>query len=187
MGANLIRENTNVKGYVDTIRSDFSTSTEMHKIISEITVMSSTQEFFYFTGGTFCGIPQVEMHGELKDWQNLKAKIFKLKQILTNIEQYVGLTDYFDNVGDICDKLIETYTGASLNTTSDWWSRIFSQSEQFGSGGGITLNGWFIEKLLNLRDTKGFGAVPTGLVTVPMKLKEFSHEEGSTLVAGIAG
>jgi hypothetical protein len=31
----------------------------MHKITSEITVMSSTQEFFDFTGGTFCGIPCV--------------------------------------------------------------------------------------------------------------------------------
>ena len=185
--ANLIRENTNVKGYVDTIRSDFSTSTEVHKIISEITVMSSTQEFFDFTGGTFCGIPHVEMHGELKDWQNLKAKVFKLKQILADIEQYIGLTGYFDNVGDICDNLIETYTGSSLNTTSDWWSRIFSQEIQYGSGGGTSYNGWFIEKLLNLRGVMSFGAVPSGLVTVPMKLKELSHEENSTLVAGIAG
>ena len=185
--ANLIKQNINVTGYVDTIRSDFSTSTQMHKIISEITVMTSTQEFFSFTGGTFCGIPNVEMLGTLKDWENLKEKVFKLKHILRRINRHIYLRNFYDNVGEICDKLIETYTGSSLNTTSEWWSHIFTKEERHGSGGGTYYNGWFIDKFLNLGSVMSFGAVPTGLVTVPMKLKENSHEENSTLVAGIAG
>ena len=43
----LIQSNIKVDRYVDTIRSDFSTSTETHRIVSEITVMSSMQEFFW--------------------------------------------------------------------------------------------------------------------------------------------
>ena len=80
--ADLIKQNIKVTGYVDTIRSDFSTSSEIHKIISEITVMTSTQDFFDFTGGTFCGIPNIEMLGTLKDWENLKKKVADLKRIL---------------------------------------------------------------------------------------------------------
>ena len=185
--ANLINQNIKVAGYVDAIRSDFSTSTAMHKIISEITVMSSTQEFFDFTGGTFCGIPNVEMLGTLKDWQNLKKKVFDLKKMLRRISRHIYLTDYYDRVGEVCDNLIETYTGSSLNTTSEWWSHIFTKEERYGSGGGTYYNGWFIDKMLNLGSVRSFGAIPTGLVTVPMKLKENSHEENSTLVAGIAG
>ena len=184
---NLIDQNINVTGYVDAIRSDFSTSSKVHKIISEITVMSSTQEFFDFTGGTFCGIPRVEMLGTLKDWQNLKRKILNLKKVLLTIIKDIYLIDYFENLPIICDKLIETYSGTSLNTTSEWWSHIFSKEERFGSGGGIFYNGWFIEQFLNLGSVRSFGAVPTGLVTVPMILKELQHVENSTLVAGIAG
>ena len=183
----LIDQNVNVTGYVDAIRSDFSTSTKMHKIISEITVMSSTQEFFDFTGGTFCGIPNVEMLGTLKDWQNLKKKVLNLKRILRTIMKHIELTDFFDQLPTICDKLIETYTGTSLNATTEWWSHIFNKEERYGSGGGTFYNGWFIEQFLNLGSVRNFGAVPTGLVTVPMKLKDNQMEENSTLVAGIAG
>ena len=185
---NLIDKNINVEGYVDAIRSDFSTSTKMHKIISEITVMSSTQDFFDFTGGTFCGIPRVEMLGTLKDWQNLKRKVLHLKKVILTIIEEIYLTEFFENLPVICDNLIETYNGTSFNATSEWWSHIFSKEERFGSGGGTFYNGWFIEQFLNLGAVRSFGSVPTGLVTVPMKLKEFSgHEENSTLVAGIAG
>ena len=185
--ADLIKQNIKVTGYVDTIRSDFSTSSEIHKIISEITVMTSTQDFFDFTGGTFCGIPDIEMLGTLKDWENLKTKVSDLKKILQKISQHIYLTDYYDQVEEICDNLIETYKGSSLNTTSEWWSHIFTKEERYGSGGGTYYNGWFIDSFLNLGSVSSFGAIPTGLVTVPMKLKENSHEENSTLVAGIAG
>ena len=184
---NLIDQNVKVTGYVDAIRSDFSTSSKVHKIISEITVMSSTQEFFDFTGATFCGIPNVEMLGTLKDWKNLKKKVLNLKKILQTIIRDIYLTDYFDQIPMICDSLIETYAGTSSNITSEWWSHIFNKEERFGSGGGTYYNGWFIEQFLNLGSVRSFGAVPTGLVTVPMKLKENQLEENSTLVAGIAG
>merc|ERR1712165_473132 len=41
---NLVQSNIKVEGYVDTIRSDFTTSTSVHRISSEITIMSSMQE-----------------------------------------------------------------------------------------------------------------------------------------------
>ena len=53
---NLIQSNIKVDGYVDTIISDFSTSTSTHRIVSEITVMSSMQEFFEYTCMLMCGI-----------------------------------------------------------------------------------------------------------------------------------
>ena len=43
---NLIQSNIKVDGYVNTIRSDFSTSTETHRIVSEITVIKEAPRFW---------------------------------------------------------------------------------------------------------------------------------------------
>ena len=68
---NLIQSNIKVDKYVKTIRSDFTTSTETHQIVSEITVMSSMQEFFEYCMRTRCGIPFVELEGTEDDWVKL--------------------------------------------------------------------------------------------------------------------
>ena len=53
---NLVQSNIKVPGYVDTIRSDFSTSTSVHRISSEITIMSSMQEYFEYVMQFMCNI-----------------------------------------------------------------------------------------------------------------------------------
>jgi len=53
----LVQSNIKVPDYVETIRSDFSTSTSVHRISSEITIMSSMQEYFEYVMRFLCGIP----------------------------------------------------------------------------------------------------------------------------------
>ena len=43
-----ISKNINVPSYVDVISADFSSTTPVHRIVSQITLMSSLQEFFDF-------------------------------------------------------------------------------------------------------------------------------------------
>ena len=69
---NLVQSNIKVDGYVDTIRSDFSTSTSAHRIASEITIMSSMQEYFEYVMHFMCGIPYIELLGNEQDWVQLK-------------------------------------------------------------------------------------------------------------------
>ena len=107
----LVQSNIKVPGYVDTIRSDFSTSTSVHRISSEISIMSSMQEYFDYAMQFLCGIPFVELKGTEQDWSNLKQKFQKLKNMLQPIENDIGLTDWWNKVEIILDKLIESYRG----------------------------------------------------------------------------
>ena len=55
--------------------ANFSTTTEMERIASQITLMHSVQsfvEFFSFAG--ICGIPEVTLEGTPEDWEAVLKK-----------------------------------------------------------------------------------------------------------------
>ena len=186
----LVQSNIKVPGYVDTMRSDFSTSTSVHRISSEITIMSSMQEYFEYAMQFLCGIPFVELKGIEQDWINLKQKFRKLKNMLQPIENDIGLTDWWNKVEVILDKLIESYRG---NADISWWTNIFryTKEDSFGSGGPTyEFDGWFLKDLLNIKDSyiKDLADVPSGLVSVPLLfILENGTEVKGSLASGIAG
>ena len=183
----LIQSNIKVEKYVNTIRSDFTTSTETHQIVSEITVMSSMQEFFEYCMGTDCDIPSVELEGTEDDWLKLKSKVLELKKILQSIDSSIGLTQaWWTKIEVICDKSIDTYRG---NGDKNWWSKIFSHKQHgFGSGAYTTYDGWFLSDLLNIsKSVESFASIPSGLVSVPLIFDENGRESKGAIVSGIAG
>merc|ERR1712012_240661 len=80
-----IERNINVPEYVQQMIPDFSTTTSVHRIVSQITLMTSVQEFFEYSVNTACGIPAIEMKGTLEDWMKLKEKIKALGKTLEPI------------------------------------------------------------------------------------------------------
>ncbi|EDO40178.1 predicted protein, partial [Nematostella vectensis] len=62
-----IDENIKVPGYVETVTADFSSTTAVQKVVSQVTLMSSVQEFFDFECMLMCGIPAIEMLGSVQD------------------------------------------------------------------------------------------------------------------------
>ena len=184
---NLIQSNIKVENYVNTVRSNFSTSTDTHRIVSEITIMSSMQEFFEYRMATLCGIPFVEMEGTEEDWLMLKSKLIELKKMLQPIHEKIGLNEaWWMKVEMICDKLIETYRD---NGDKEWWSKIFSSHHSgFGSGGSsVTYDGWFVRDLMMLESGKSFRSIPSGLVSVPLTYDNNGIETKGAIVSGIAG
>jgi len=184
-----IQSNIKVDKYVDTIRSDFSTSTETHRIVSEITVMSSMQEFFEYCRRTLCGIPFVELEGSEEDWLKLKTKLLALKKILQPIHRSIGLIPaWWTKVERIFDKIIETYRG---DGDKKWWRKIFSHESHgfgFASGSYTTYDGWFLRDLLNIsKSVESFSSIPSGLVSVPLIFDDNGHETDGAIVSGIAG
>ena len=104
---------------------DFTTTTSIHKIVSQITLMSSVQEYFEYTAFSMCGIPVIEMRGTEEDWVNLGMKIKALRQTLQPIENVIGLgRKWWDKVEEIADKLLHTFNG---NPNKDWWSRLITK------------------------------------------------------------
>ena len=184
---NMIQSNIKVENYVETVRSNFSTSTETHRIVSEITVMSSMQEFFEYCMRTGCGIPFVELEGTEDDWLKLGSKLRDLKKMLQPILGAIGLSEeWWKKVELICDKLLDTYRGKG---DKEWWTKIFSFKEHgFGSGAHTTYDGWFLRDLLNIPDAvESFDSLPSGLVSVPLTFNDNGCETMGAIVSGIAG
>ncbi|XP_046857253.1 uncharacterized protein LOC124450655 [Xenia sp. Carnegie-2017] len=179
-----ISKNVKVPGYVDLITADFSSSTPVQKIVSQIALMSSLQEFFEYRMCLMCGIPAVEMLGTEEDWRKLIEKLDALQNLLKPIELELCLPqNWWKLAENIFKKLLATYCG---EPDCEWWSKIVSE-ENFGSG-FRRYEGWiprFMEKTeYSVRIDKFTG----GLVTVPLTL---SHPSGladeAALVAGCLG
>ena len=194
-----IQRNIKLNGYIDIIRSDFSTSTPTHRIVSEITAMSSVQFLFDYAMTTRCGIPYIILLGQERDWVQLKQKFLELKDILKPILTFIGLNEWWDNVETICDKLIESYRG---NADISWWNQIFSTRKHKGRGmfsgddSWTAYDGWFLTGMLNISaftvtdfrgDQKTLGQIPSGLVSVPLTINDSGTETKGTIAAGIAG
>merc|ERR1712018_530643 len=177
-----IAENINVPEYVEHMKSDFSTSTPVHKIVAQIGLMNSVQEYFEYVMGTYCGIPAIEMKGTKQDWERLSKKVEDLRKTLEPIEFELGLANWWYNVEYITHNLLETYGG---NPNEDWWSRIINY-QSYGSG-LPDFRGWFMTDFLNIHDATTIGSAPSGLVSIPMTLDGQYGTEESAVVAGMIG
>ncbi len=180
----LINENIKVPKYVDTMTADFTTTSAVQKIISQIAVMTSMQEFFEFKMCIMCGIPSVEMLGQEEDWKKLVDKFKMLKAMMEPISDDLKLTKWWDTAEGVLLKLVDTYNG---NPDKDWWSRIIDIKKGYGSGPRQTWNGWFVNDFLGEYRIEEITEFKTGLVSVPMKVTDGASTEDSALIAGIAG
>ena len=121
-----IEENINVPEYVQQIIPDFSTTSKIHKIVSQITLMTSVQEFFEYLSFTLCGIPSIEMKGTEDDWIYLGLKIKSLRRTLEPLENIIFDNNWWDKVEEIAVKLLDTFRG---NPDENWWSRIITEEK----------------------------------------------------------
>eukprot|EP00090_Calanus_glacialis_P013052 TRINITY_DN21665_c0_g1_i1.p1 TRINITY_DN21665_c0_g1~~TRINITY_DN21665_c0_g1_i1.p1 ORF type:complete len:394 (-),score=70.09 TRINITY_DN21665_c0_g1_i1:56-1237(-) len=175
-----IARNINDPAYVEAMSSDFpGTSTKTHKIIANIVLMSSVQEYFSYTGSILCGIPKVDMQGSEADWMKLKSKVGNLKKYLSPVINTIrGQYQWWQDIEKIVQKLLETYQG---NPDVEWWQKIVTKPGSVGCGGPVTYNGWFVREFLAEQPDD----LPSGLISVPMKITDGSTDEQSALVAGI--
>ena len=123
-----IAENINVPEYVQQMIPNFSTTTDIHKIVSQITLMTSVQEFFEYKTFTACGIPIIEMKGTENDWIDLGLKIKALRKTLAPLEDVIfkvnSWYNWWDEVEKIASNLLDTFNG---NPDEAWWSYIITE------------------------------------------------------------
>lgn len=87
----MIRENTKLDLGLE---PDFTTTTDVSRFSSIAVLMSSMQKYFDYTCCLECGIPSVELEGNIEDWELLQEKYNKLKEKLPMLNwwyQYMDL------------------------------------------------------------------------------------------------
>ncbi len=181
-----INDNIKVPKYVDTMTADFTSTSAAQRIISQIGIMTSVQEFFEFSMVCGCGIPAVEMAGQEEDWLKLVEKFQQLRKLLEPISEDLKLTKWWGTAKGVLLKLVDTYNGKPDKL---WWGKIIDRKGYNMSGMGVTWTGWFITDFLGELHLYKIKDFKSGLVSVPMKVVDAftGHKEDSALIAGMAG
>ena len=170
--------------------ADFSTTTPVQKIVSQITLMYSLKEYLYYSLRAGCGIPAVEMLGSEDDWKKLSSKLKVLRTLLEPIENDLGLrSEGWNVVETVFSKLLDTYQG---RPDRKWWSHIVTYENENGSGmiiqGSYIYRGWITEFLEGPMKVR-FNLRISDMTKVPITLKDSTGlvTDSAALVAGMLG
>ncbi len=196
-----------VPGYTEAVTADFSTTTPVQRLGSQITLLTSFQSYFdYHMGVCGCGIAAVEMRGSAADWARLGAKLAALRRLLKPAEVDLNLSALFDVAEGVFKNLHLTFVdGQAMHT---WWSKVLYDDPEVAYGpSGMPLkekvtayNGWLVgfmlgaegEKLTATKLAAGqYAELLTCLSSAPMKITDkrklpFVSDE-SIVAAGIMG
>lgn len=129
------------KDLCDVLISDFTTTTPTEKIASQITLMDIMHNYFEYTLDSKCGIPEIIIEGNLKDWESIKVKLNKLKGY--------KIDNWIDALNPIIDEFIAAKKGV---INKNFWDSIYKIS--MGSGGG-DVSGWVIKFFPYLNSADG--------------------------------
>ena len=129
-----------------TIAADFTTTTPVTRIASEITLMESVKSYFeYVVMYLACGIPSVTLQGTPKDWQLVLDKAKRLKPY--------GLTEWIEELEPILTEFVRTAKGKPDQL---FWQRMVKEVRLPRlKGGGCSfdkpteLDGWVLKLFPN--------------------------------------
>lgn len=181
----------------DWILPNFTTTTSNDIISSGTILWAVTKKYVDFAVcGKECGIPYVNLEGTIADWENILNRLEKLKNY--------KLANWYDMLKPI----LEEFVAAKKNEANvEFWKRICYSSSGYGPShisGWLTAFAVFNEDgrdCVNLAARRfpstcyDLGAwpvveidcIPSGIVTVDVKIVEQRKEHASVMFAGHVG
>lgn len=159
---------------VETLTCNFSTTTPLEKIASQITIMEATKSYFEFIMMIVaCGIPEITLEGTPEDWEKVlkKARGLKLYQLDWWILEL--------------EPVLEEFVKASKgDVDQEFWRNMFKCHQPKGCGAPATIDGWIIKffpydkegKRNDLKKIVGRDKLPNEIVKVDMKYLEVYND-----------
>ncbi|KAN0019002.1 hypothetical protein ACTFIU_002204 [Dictyostelium citrinum] len=197
--SNEIQSNIKDPSIRDWIIPNFTTTTESDKVVFSIALMSTMKNYFDYVFHTDCGLSEVTLLGEIKDWINLKERVEQMNQF----DNKDGtIKKWLVYLLPIIDNFIESANG---HPDTKWWNQIVDYREQSGCS---VLTGWlatfcvfdikgryeddmhidyFRKKEIFPWPRVNGESIPNGFVSCPVLLKEFQKEYNSTIYSGHFG
>lgn len=177
----------------------FSTTTEHDVVVASIAMMGTLQAYFSYGCTTACGLPSVTLQGERSDYETILHKVDKLRQYGKETEDFAALLE------PILRRFIRAFDDPGHAEILDFWNRIFSHHHMFS--GDDYYSGWITafcfwnskgrrigyqsRKALDLDGAKYYNIsspdVPSGYLTVPVKVDDNGDEFDAEMVAGSVG
>ncbi len=160
-----ISENT--KGDISNVlECNFSTTTQIEKIASQITIMNSAKSYFeYIVSFDGCGIPNITLEGSTEDWEKLLKKTEYLSQY--------DLEWWTKEITPIIEKIIETTKGS---IDKEFWMNMFKYHTLETYGKPEVVDGWIVKffpyskggERNGLKELYGSNNLPDEIVKVPV-------------------
>lgn len=120
---------------VNTVTADFSTTTPITKVASQITLMKAMSAYFnYNVMMAGCGIPSITLQGTTKDWENVLAKAEALRKY--KLDWWV----------DELEPQLKQFIAASKGKIDKhFWKAMFKYHGPNGCGAPTTIDGWIVK------------------------------------------
>ena len=97
------------------LQADFTTTTKVSRLVSQIVIMDSMQNYFKLVVKGGCGIPEIRLNGDKHDWIKLKAKANKLVEIIPEFKEWiVNLNEILDQFINVYDNKIDNFFWKSI-------------------------------------------------------------------------
>jgi hypothetical protein len=167
-----------------TIAADFSTTTPVERIASQITLMESMKSYFnYLAGRIGCGIPSITLQGTPDDWRAVLSKTQKLGQY--------GLSEWTQSLEPILNEFIKTAEG---KPNQRFWQEMVKKKrvDEFASVRPCSadkpteLDGWILkffptESGYTLDKVPYTKSMPAEFVRIEFKYRVIDPITGSTM------
>ncbi len=114
------------------LEPNFSTTTPTARTVGQVVLMAAMKKYFDFTAFITCGLRKVTLEGTLQDWQYLRTKASRLKDLgVDDLTHWAGLLDV------VLAHFVKAFTG---HPDKDFWGHI-CQKIRRGCGEAF-LSGW---------------------------------------------
>ncbi|RYY65559.1 MAG: DUF4419 domain-containing protein, partial [Chitinophagaceae bacterium] len=151
---------------MNTLTSDFSTTTIVERVASEITVMEAMEPYFKFVVIlTICGIPEITLQGTTEDWEKLLSKTRSLSKY--ELQWWTKELE----------PLLKEFVNASKgDVNKKFWRNMFKYHTPKDYGAHNIIDGWIVkffpyyknDKRTNLKTLQGGEYLPDEIVKVDL-------------------
>jgi len=116
-----------------------SVATKLSRISSEIAIMDAFKQYFEYQVTFICGIPKITLIGSNEDWEKLRSKVKKLKEL--NKDNRLLLDFWLDKLVPLVDQIVDQVT--SQNIDKSFWRNIYKwQIPEDGYDPRPFITGW---------------------------------------------
>ena len=157
---------------VELLSCDFSTTTSIEKVASEITIMEAMKPYFEFIViYAVCGIPEITLKGTTEDWERVLEK--------TKMLSKYNLDWWTTELEPILKEFIRASRG---KVNKRFWQNMFKYHTQKKYGAPNIIDGWIVKffpydkdgKRNDLRKLIGGNNLPDEIVKVDLKYVELA-------------
>lgn len=155
---------------VEALTCNFSTTTSIEKVASEITIMEAVKPYFEFiVMRIICGIPEITLEGTPEDWEKVLNKVKELKRY--KLEWWIS------ELEPLLEEFVKTSKG---EVNKDFWRNMFKCHSQEKYGAPDMIDGWIVKffpydkegKRNNLKQLEDNDCLPDEIVKVDLKFQE---------------